>query len=161
MERVRTRVAVAAVAVLAALATSVAFAAPSPFTATYSGKVTERVDGQTVYAAGTGTGRGTLVGKSSIRGSVIGSTSNPPCAPFAGPASIKSAKGVMKLKVLRSSSRACGSEEDQTNISISGNASVLRGTGKFKKAKGTVHFSGRYNRKAGTFTLKFRGKVTL
>lgn len=160
MKEVRSVIAVAAALFLAAAAASVAFAATSPFTASYTGKVTERVDGQTVYATAKGSGTGTLVGKSSILGTVVGSTSNPPCAPFGGPGTIKSAKGVLKLKILRSSSRGCGSEEDQVNISISGNATVVGGTGKFRKAKGSVHFSGQYNRSSGAFKVKLRGKVT-
>ena len=160
MVKLRTSVAVATAAVLAAIAASFAVAASSPFTATYAGKVTERVDGQTLYALAKGTGKGTVVGKSSILGNVVGNTSNPPCSPFGGPGSIKSAKGLLKLKVLRNSSRGCGSEDDQTNISISGNATVVGGTGAFKKAKGSVHFSGRYNRSNGTFTVKLRGKLS-
>lgn len=160
MDKVRIWVAVAAALALAAVAASAAFAASSLFTASYTGRVTERVDGQTVYAAATGTGTGNLVGRSSIRGNVVGNTSNPPCAPFGGPGSIKSAKGVLKLKILRSSSRGCGSEDNQTSISISGNATAVGGTGKFRRAKGTVHFSGRYNRTAHTFTMKLRGRLT-
>src|SRR5215211_1065166 len=55
------------------------------FTAKYSGKVTEKVTGQTSTAVAKGSGTGNLVGKSTLGGTVIASLSDSPCAPFTGP----------------------------------------------------------------------------
>jgi hypothetical protein len=155
-------VAMTATVALAVLAASTAVAAPSKtFTASYKGKVTERVSGKTVYAAAKGAGTGNLVGKSSITGNVVADTSNPPCGPFSGPGSIKSGKGLLKVKAMPGSRGCAAGEDDQNNISLSGTVKILRGTGKFAKTRGSLHFSGHYDRGSGAFNVKLTGKVTL
>jgi hypothetical protein len=129
------------------------------FKGTYAGKVTEKVVGQTVTGLASGTGTGTVVGKSKLSGTVTGNTANPPCSPINGPGAITGPKG--KLKVTVVNSRACGaSEEDQNSITLSGTAKVNGGTVMFKKAKGSLHFSGTYDRKSGVFNVKLTGRLT-
>ncbi len=48
-------------------------------------------------------------------------------------------------------STGCGDEGGQI-FSITGKAIVVKGTGKLAKAKGTLKFTGVYDRGAGTFT---------
>jgi hypothetical protein len=43
---------------------------------------------------------------------------------------------------------------------VTGTAKVVGGTLKFKKAKGSLHFSGHYDRKAGTFNVTLTGSLT-
>jgi hypothetical protein len=128
------------------------------FTASYSGTVTEKVNGQTVTAVPRGKGSGTPIGKGTLTGTVTATTANPPCSPLNGPGVLAGTAG--KLKVTLVSSRGCAaSEDDRDNISFSGSAKVTSGTGKFRAAKGTLRFTGHYDRAGGTFTVKLRGTL--
>jgi hypothetical protein len=129
------------------------------FVGNYSGTVTEKVSGQTVTALVKGTGKGTPIGKGTIGGTVVASTANPPCSPFSGPGVIAGPRGKLKVKVLPTSRGCAASEEDQNNITFSGSAKVTGGTGKFRAAKGTLRFSGHYDRSGGSFTVKLRGTL--
>jgi hypothetical protein len=130
------------------------------FSATYAGTAVTQVTGNQVNYHASGTGTGTLVKKSKIAGVGIGDKSTPPCAPFNGPGSITSAAGKLKLKVLPTSRACAASEEDQDNIGLSGTVKVVGGTLKFKRARGTLHFSGHFVRSTGKFTLKVKGPLT-
>jgi len=128
------------------------------FTASYSGTVTEKVNGQTVTAVPRGKGSGTPIGKGTLTGTVTATTANPPCSPLNGPGVLSGTAG--KVKVTLVSSRGCAaSEDDRDNISFSGSAKVTSGTGKFRAAKGTLRFTGHYDRAGGTFTVKLRGTL--
>lgn len=125
----------------------------------YTGKATEKVNGQSVSAFAKGTGKVGVVGKSTISGTVKGTTTNPPCSPFGGPGTIKGAKGTLKVTVTKA--RGCAaSEEDQNSITFSGTVKVKGGTGKFAKAKGSFHISGHYDRTGGAFNVKLTGTLT-
>ncbi len=156
---------IAAVGV-AALAVGTAFAAaPKPktvaFKGSYAGTVTEKVNGQAVTALANGKGVGTAIGKGALTGIVSATTANPPCSPLNGPGTLAGPKGKLKVTVVPATSHGCAaSEEDQNNISVSGNVKVIGGTLLFRKAKGTLHFSGTYDRKGGTFAIKLTGKLT-
>lgn len=146
---------------LAAVFISSAAAATITFSGSYKGKVTERVDGQLVTAVVAGTGIGTVIGKGTVGGKVVATTTpDSACAPFKGPGTIKGAKGTLKLSVLSGSRGCAASEEDKDNISFAGTAKVVGGAGKFIKARGSLRFTGRYDRTSGLFTLKLTGKVT-
>lgn len=144
----------ALVAVLAASAT----AKTTKFTATYSGTVTEKVNGQTVTATTKGTGKGTLIGKSTVSGVITATTSDQACAPFGGPGSIVGTGGKMKVTVVKS--RGCAaSQEAQNDISVAGFVNIKGGTGKWKAAKASLHFTGHYDRSSGAFTVKLTGTL--
>jgi hypothetical protein len=156
-------IAVVAIGVVVAASTAPA-ATPKPktvtFKGTYAGTVTEKVDGDNVTGLASGTGASTVVGKGKLIGTASGTTANPPCSPLKGAGTISGPKGKLKVSLL-TTSRACGaSEEDQTDISIVGDAKVTGGTLTFRRAKGKLHLSGTYDRKAGNFTVKFTGKLT-
>ena len=125
---------------------------------TYAGKATEKVSGQNVTALAKGTAKLGKLGKSTITGTVTGTTANPPCSPFGGPGKIKTKKGTLKVKV--SNARGCAASEDERdNIAVAGTVKVKRGSAKLKKAKGSLHFSGNYNRANGTFKVKLTGTI--
>lgn len=146
---------------LAAVVAGTALAAHSVvLKASYAGKVTERVDGQTVTAVASGVGSGTLIGKGKISGTVVGTTANPPCSPINGPGFLTGPAGKLKLMVVTGSRGCAASETEQDSISVSGTAKVNGGTLKFKRARGTLHFSGHYDRKSGAFNVKLTGTVT-
>ena len=159
MRRRVVRMVIAALAVVA-FSVGTAFAAQSAaFKASYSGTATEKVNGQTVTAVAKGKGTGTLVGKSSISGTVVANTANPPCGPFSGPGVIVGKAGKLKVTVLPTSRGCAAGQDDQNSISLSGTAKVKGGTGKFLKARGSLHFSGHYDRSTGAFTVKLTGAL--
>jgi hypothetical protein len=152
---------------LIGLAACAAFAASAPaapaattvaFKATYAGKATEKVSGQDVTAIAKGSGKASVLGKSTISGIVKASTADQ-CSPIIGPGKITSAKGNLNVSVVNS--RGCAaSEDDRDNIILSGTVKVKGGTGKFRKAKGSMHFSGHYDRSGGAFNVKLTGTLT-
>jgi hypothetical protein len=151
---------------LVVVGTAVA-AAPKPkpktvaFKGAYAGKVTEKVDGQNVTALSLGLGAGTTVGKGKLTGSVAATTANPPCSPLNGTGAITGPKGNLKVTLVPATSKGCAaSQDDQNNILISGTAKVVGGTLAFRKAKGSLHFSGTYDRTGGAFSVKLTGKFT-
>lgn len=153
--------------VLGALA-SVALTSPASaqqvrkvtFKASYAGTAVTKITGDRVDYAAHGTGTGTMVKSSKISGTGVGDKSTPPCAPFNGPGAITSKAGKLKLKVLPTSRACAASETDQDHVSLSGTAKVLGGTLKFKRARGSLHFSGNFTRSTGSFKLKVIGPLT-
>ena len=161
LTRITALIGTAACAGLAASALAAPAAKTVPFKATYAGKATEKVSGQDVTALAKGAGKASVLGKSTITGTVKGTTANPPCSPFGGPGTIKSGKGTLRVTVLNSSQGCAASAEDQSNISLRGWVKVKGGTGKYKRAKGKIHFTGHYDRSSGAFTVKLGpGKLT-
>ena len=148
---------------LAAIVAGTAFGAAQKkisFTGTYKGTVAEKVDGSNVTAVANASGKGTLIGSSKLAGTVKATTANPPCSPIAGPGTITSSKGKLKITVVTPSRGCAAGEDDQDNIAVSGTAKVAGGTAMFKKAKGTLHFTGHYDRKGGSFNVKLTGSLT-
>jgi hypothetical protein len=129
------------------------------FRASYTGTVTEKVDGQAVTATPRGKGTGTPIGKGTLTGIVSATTANPPCSPLNGPGTLAGAAGKLKVKLLPTSRGCAASEEDRDNISFSGSAKVTGGTGKFRAARGTLRFTGHYNRANGSFNVKLSGTL--
>jgi hypothetical protein len=129
------------------------------FTAKYSGTAVTKVTNNIADISATGTGTGTLVGASKISGHGTGDTSVQPCVPFTGTGLI-TGTGTTKLtfKVIPGSS-SCGDEKGEV-FSISAHATVIKGTGKLAKAKGTLKLTGVYDRTAGTFSVKLFGTLT-
>jgi len=153
-----------AAVVLAAVVAGTAFgAAPKKmaFTASYKGTVAEKIDQNTVNAKATGTGTATGIGKGGLAGSVVATTSaDQPCAPFNGPGTLTGTKGKLKVTVVTGSRGCAASQEDKDSISLVGTVKVNGGTLKFKKAKGTLRFTGHYDRKGGSFNVKLTGSLT-
>ena len=153
----------AAVSVVAATASAPASVVKVvPFVASYSGtavvKVTE-TDAKIYDISASGSGIGTLVGKSKISGTGKGDASQQPCVPFAGPGAIVGTNGTKLLFTVIPGSQGCGDEEGQV-FSLVGKAKITKGTGKLLKARGTLKFTGVYDRGQGTFSIKFKGTLT-
>ena len=153
---------IAAVALAAVLATSALATAQSKvaFKGSYKGTVTEKVDGSNVTALANASGKGSVIGSGKLAGTVKATTANPPCSPLNGPGTISGSKGKLKLSVTTGSRGCAAGEDDPDNISVSGTAKVTGGTGTFKKAKGSLHFSGHYDRKSGSFNVNLTGSLT-
>lgn len=148
------------VAVAAALA-GAALAAPSksiPVTGKFAGTASTKVDGNQVTIAAQGKGTLTQIGASTIKGSGLGDSSSQPCVPFAGTGTISGPGGVITYKVPQNAS-ACGDEGGHV-FSVKGSLQVVKATGKLAKAKGTLRFTGVYDKDGGTFNVKFTGTLT-
>lgn len=128
------------------------------FSATYAGNATTQQTDNTVDINANGTGKGTIIGAGKVTGIGTGDSSQRPCIPFTGTGSMTGTAGVLKFKVV-SGSNSCGDEQGES-FAIVGHAAVVNATGKLKKAKGTLKFTGTYNRSSGAFTVKFAGKLT-
>ena len=153
---------IAAAAITAVVAGSALGAAQSrvAFKGTYKGTVTEKVDGSSVTAVAGASGKGTVIGSSKLAGTVKATTANPPCSPLSGPGTLSGSKGKLKLNVVTGSRGCAAGEDDQDSIAVSGTAKVTGGTLKFTRAKGSLHFSGHYDRKAGSFNVTLTGSLT-
>lgn len=149
------------VAALAVAATWVgtALGSSTAFKASYRGTVTEKVSGSTVLAAPRGRGTGTLIGKGTLIGQVTATTANPPCTPLKGPGTLTGAKGKLKITLLTTSRACAAGQDDQDNISFSGSAKITGGTGIFRRAKGTLRYSGHYDRATGAFNVRLLGTL--
>ena len=162
MKTFRTAIAAPA-AVLAVLAlvagTAVAGTSKSlPFLANYSGTATTKVTDSIAAISASGTGTATTVGKGSITGLGSGDTSQQPCVPLTGTGVLSGPGGKLTVKVTPGSS-ACGDQTGES-FAISGHATVLKGTGKLARAKGTLKMTGTYTHSTGAFTVKFFGTLT-
>lgn len=127
-----------------------------PFSAKYAGTAVTKVTDSVADISAKGTGTGT-VGRGTITGKGTGDTSKQPCVPFGGTGAITGAKGGLTFKVV-TPSQGCGDEEGQS-FSLVGRAVVIKGTGLLKNAKGSLRFTGTYDRSAGTFSVKFAGTL--
>jgi len=128
------------------------------FLGAYAGAASVKVTGNVAAISASGAGKGTLVGTSKISGKGVGDTSVQPCATWKGMGAIVGTGG--KINLVVSAANACPNE-DQSQAAVSGTATVKGGAGKYAKAKGTLKFTGNYNKTKGTFTVKFKGAITL
>ncbi|MDQ1725154.1 MAG: hypothetical protein QOG52_2182, partial [Frankiaceae bacterium] len=78
-----------------------------------------------------------------------------PCVPFGGTGKLTGASGSITFTV-PNASKGCGDEGGHI-FSLKGTATVLKATGKLLRAKGSLRFTGVYDRDGGTFTVKFTG----
>ncbi len=148
-------VAVLAMAVASAAATAVK--KPIVFTGKYAGTATTQAADNVVTITANGTGLATKIGAGKVTGAGKGDSSQQPCVPFTGTGKISGPKGTLIFKVNPGSS-GCGDEAGQL-FSVSGKATVLKGTGLLAKRKGTLKMTGTFDRSSGAFTVKFTGKL--
>ena len=125
------------------------------FKATFSGTATTQATDNVVSISASGAGKGTVIGAAKITGTGTGDSSQQPCVPFAGTGKMTGPGGTLTFKVIPGS-QGCGDEAGQV-FSVSGKATVLKGTAKLRKAKGTLRMTGVYDRSSGAFSVKFTG----
>lgn len=160
MRTFRISILALAVAAFTALTASAALAAPSKsiaFSGTYAGQASTKVTGNVASISATGTGKGSLIGAGKITGAGTGDSSQQPCVPFGGTGSITGASGSIAFKVT-SGANGCGDEGGHV-FSLKGYMLVTKATGKLAKAKGTIKFTGVYDRDNGTFSIKLTGTL--
>jgi hypothetical protein len=159
MRTFRVSLVAAAVAALVAAAAASALPAKIPFTASYSGQASTKVDGNLATISATGTGKGTLIGAGKLTGGGTGDSSQQPCVPFGGTGKLTGVAGTTISFKVAQTAQGCGDEGGHV-FSLKGYATVLKATGKLAKAKGTLKFTGVYDRDGGTFSVKFTGTLT-
>jgi len=122
-----------------------------------------------------GRGTATLLGASSMSGSGTGADTAY-SDPFSGTGFLKSAKGSLKLSIIKTKSSAnapdgtqSGPQSPPATITVIGVAKVLTGTGVYKGVSGTLKFNGSFsvsNSTAGTsesdsFTATLTGTLSI
>jgi hypothetical protein len=158
MKRFRfTLIAAAAVLVTALVASTASASTPILFTGKYAGQAATKVEGDVVTISATGTGKGSIIGAGQVTGQGTGDSSQQPCVPFGGTGKITGASGTIAFKLL-TGANACGDEGGHV-FSIKGTLAVVKATGKLAKAKGSLRFTGVYDRDGGTFSVKFTGTL--
>ncbi len=141
-----------------AIASTTRSAKTIAFTAKYAGTAVTKVTDNVADISATGTGTGTLIGAGKVTGTGTGDTSQQPCVPFGGTGKMTGTAGTTITFKVVSTSKGCGDEAGQV-FSLSGKAAVVKATGKLAKAKGTLKFTGLYDRGQGTFSVKFTGSL--
>jgi len=147
----------AAAAVLLVVASAGA-AQTQTFTASYSGTGSGYANGEKAAGVGTMSGRGRLIGRSTLKGSGLGTFTSSACVAFGGRATIKGARGSLRLAM--HSAQACASDSAADSVSFSGRASVVGGTKKFAGARGSLRFTGTYTRSTRAVSVSLRGRIT-
>lgn len=132
-----------------------------PFVASFTGMATVKVTDNVADIAANGAGKATLMKTTKIVGKGKGDASVTPCVPFTGPGTMSNTTGTKVNFVVLPGSTGCGDQDETVPVSVSGRAKIVSGTKVYRKAKGTLKFSGVYDRKGGAFTIKFTGKVTV
>jgi len=156
MRKFRTLVPAAlAVALVATTSALGATSKPITFTGKYAGQASTKVADNVATISANGTGTGTLIGAGKLTGNGTGDSSQQPCVPFGGLATITGKSGTIQIKV-PTNSQGCGDEGGHV-FTLKGTATVVKATGKLAKAKGSLKFTGLYDRDGGTFSVKFTG----
>ena len=151
--------AVAALATGSALGSALGSGKVVVFTATYKGKATVKVTDQIADIAANGAGKGTVIGVSKVTGLGKGDASAQPCVPFTGTGSMVGAARTKLLFKMAPGSQGCGDEAGEI-FSVVGRATVTKGLGKLKNARGSLKLTGTYNHATGAFSVKFSGRLT-
>jgi len=158
-----TTAALAAIAVTTALAAAApagsATARKIPFSAKYAGTAVTQANDTLVTIAAKGTGTGVPIGRGTLTGGGTADSSVRPCVPFGGTGKLTGTNRTTVAFKVVSGSKGCSDEEGQV-FTITGRAAVTKATGKLARAKGSLKFTGTYDRSAGTFSVKFTGTLT-
>jgi hypothetical protein len=155
-----TAILAAAVVAGGASAGTASHAVKLPFSASFSGTATTQQTDSVVAISASGNGSGALLGAGKIVGKGTGDSSQQPCVPFTGTGSMTGAARTLVSFKVTSGANGCGDEKGEV-FAIVGHASVLKATGgKLAGAKGTLKFTGTYDRSSGAFKVKFAGTLT-
>ena len=153
---------VALAAFAALLLATTAMAAPKksiPISGKYAGTATTQNNGNAVTIAANGTGSLTQLGAGKLTANGSGDSSQQPCVPFAGTGTLTGVAGTVITYKVPTGASGCGDEGGHT-FSIKGVFQVVKATGKLAKAKGSLRFTGVYDRDGGSWNVKVAGTLT-
>lgn len=125
------------------------------FTASYTGTASGYASGSKVFGTGTMSGRGRLIGRSTLKGFGVGNLTSSGCGTFGGRVTLKGARGSLRLKM--HSAQACAGAD---SVSFSGRARVVGGTRAFAGARGALRFTGTYTRSTRAVSVSLRGRIS-
>jgi hypothetical protein len=148
----------AAAAAALLVVASAGAASTQAFTASYTGTGSGYSSGKKAAGVATLSGRGRVIGRSTLKGSGLGTFTSSSCLAFGGKATLKGARGSLKLAL--HSAQACTSNSSADSVSFSGRARVVGGTKRFVGARGALRFSGSYVRSTRMVSISFRGRIT-
>jgi hypothetical protein len=77
---------------------------------------------------------------------------------FSGKATLKGRSGSIRVSV--QGAKACAAGSNANEVSFSGQAKVLGGRSAFAHARGTLSFTGAYDRSTNAVTISFKGRIT-
>jgi hypothetical protein len=154
----RPRACLAAVALAAIVVPAAAAARGPPFAASYTGHGSGRQNGVQASGSASATGRGRLIGRSTLTGSAAARLVSGSCLSFNGRAVLKGKSGSIKL--VARGGQACLPAAAGSKPSFSGRARVAGGTGTFAGARGTLTFRGSYVEETASVTISFAGTLT-
>jgi len=101
-------------------------------------------------------GRGTLIGRGTLRGSAHGTFTSQTCVTFSGRAVLSGKKG--SLRLVTRHAHACAASSGN-NVSFSGTATVTGGTATFAGARGRLSFRGSFDRANGKVKISLSGLI--
>src|SRR5262245_23081191 len=104
------------------------------------------------------TGRGRLIGRSTLKGFGAGNLTSSGCATFGGRVTLRGARGSLRLKM--HSAQACPGDSAADTVSFHGRARVVGGTKAFAGAGGALRFTGTYTRSTGAVSVSLRGRIS-
>ena len=107
-------------------------------------------------ASGSGTG---FSGSAHLTGEGQGDANAKPCPVFTGPGSIEAGGDKISFTVDQSKSSGCPDSDDNNKVIVTGTANVDGGSGKYAKAKGSMHFDGTFNRGDSSLDITFSGTL--
>lgn len=108
-------------------------------------------------ASGTGSG---ISGSAHLTGEGQGDANAKPCPVFTGPGSIEGGGDKISFTVDQSKSSGCPDSDDNNKVIVTGTANVAGGSGKYAKAKGSLHFDGTFNRESSALDITFSGTLS-
>jgi hypothetical protein len=142
-----------------ALAAGSALAATANMNVSFSGRAIVTASGDVGNIRVTGKGSGAPIGKGATITAKGTGYDGDPCAIFLGSGTITAADGSKLNFAALQGSKVCKSGDDARNA-VNAKMAVKGGTKRFAKAKGTLTLTGNYNRAAGTYTVRFTGRLT-
>jgi hypothetical protein len=135
------------------------------FNATYSGKISILWNSSGPSTATiTGKGKGTEFGLTSVSGSGS-ATATAQSDPINGAGVLVGKGETLHLRFLTGSTATAAGGSAPTVVTISGNATITKGAGKFKGAYGTLHVSGEFSiqstsgKETDSFSATLKGVV--
>lgn len=145
---------------VAAKATAPAKTAPAassgtPYSASFSGQAQVKASGSKLDIQADASGSS---GK--LTGAGIGNADAKPCPVFTGDGQIEAANGDKLEFTVDPNSAGCPVDGDDNTVNINGLAKVTGGSGKYAKAAGTLKFTGEFNRKEGSLSMQWSGRLT-
>lgn len=112
-----------------------------------------------IKADATGTGTG-IRGSAHLTGEGQGDSNAKPCPVFTGPGSIEGGGDKISFEVDQNKSSGCPDSDDNNKVIVIGTANVSGGSGKYAKAKGSLHFDGTFERNSSNLSITFSGTLT-